>query len=645
MVILRELDDNEGKVPISSPGYLEWARQVRAHYTRANGVLNRRGFYSELWGFDVGSSNSDDDSDSDSSNDSDCVIISPSSITGKRKNPCRDLVVAGYTPVTMEVSSKYTSMEMVRSFRKTVKLSDPSHEESIITEPVSENEFVTTRNDTPPAYFYLYTNVIQPLNIWLPFTAFEAEMLKVINVAPTQLHPNSWAFIKAFEVMCLGFNLDPSIGVFFSFYQIKNLKPHSLVSISSQPNRRLLSLYASNFKNFKDSFLRVRCDEKFPNLMYDEVDDPLFPFYWTDNPRLIKGTIFETLSDFEQDTVNFLDSYVLMDTAEIFKYEGNSDALEEYLQRMRTISNEERLTFLAKARQQKANPVVAVNDPLKQLQVEEAVTKEGRSKKKHDGRISVAIPRKPAAGVAETEGVAPPPTKKQKTKNTPQPAEGAAKDKGVASSSSQPSSQDANAAVSLSWSSFDPFEFIERGVTMVGDMTRFTNTPTEDLRKKALEYEVKTVDDHLADIEKRYSETKTKLEKEIQKLKESQESEAERLKKEYEEKLAKVKESYAASETKLKENAAAQDEKISKLSKERDEAVFSAGTLGDEKTRLENDVTELQLYAANQYDEGFSFAIEQVKLLFPDLDAGRLGEADAMNRIVDGKLILYVPPE
>ncbi|PNX54560.1 hypothetical protein L195_g048180, partial [Trifolium pratense] len=31
--------------------------------------------------------------------------------------------------------------------------------------------------------------------------------------------------------------------------------------------------------------------------------------------------------------------------------------------------------------------------------------------------------------------------------------------------------------------------------------------------------------------------------------------------------------------------------------------------------------------------------------LFPDLDAGRLGEADAMNRIVDGKLVPYTPPQ
>ncbi|MCI65291.1 hypothetical protein A2U01_0086549, partial [Trifolium medium] len=40
---------------------------------------------------------------------------------------------------------------------------------------------------------------------------------------------------------------------------------------------------------------------------------------------------------------------------------------------------------------------------------------------------------------------------------------------------------------------------------------------------------MKVVNDNLASIEKRYSETKAKLEKEIKDLKESQKSEAERL--------------------------------------------------------------------------------------------------------------------
>ncbi|MCI83513.1 hypothetical protein A2U01_0104789, partial [Trifolium medium] len=48
---------------------------------------------------------------------------------------------------------------------------------------------------------------------------------------------------------------------------------------------------------------------------------------------------------------------------------------------------------------------------------------------------------------------------------------------------------------------------------------------------------MKVMDDNLASIEKRYSETKAKLEKEIKDLKESQKSEVGRMKKECEEKL------------------------------------------------------------------------------------------------------------
>ncbi|MCI81292.1 hypothetical protein A2U01_0102565, partial [Trifolium medium] len=45
-----------------------------------------------------------------------------------------------------------------------------------------------------------------------------------------------------------------------------------------------------------------------------------------------------------------------------------------------------------------------------------------------------------------------------------------------------------------------------------------------------------------------------------------------------------------------------------------------------------------------QYDEVFLFALDQVKVLFPDLDEQRLAEADAMKNIEDGKLVAYVPP-
>ncbi|MCI83634.1 hypothetical protein A2U01_0104910, partial [Trifolium medium] len=53
---------------------------------------------------------------------------------------------------------------------------------------------------------------------------------------------------------------------------------------------------------------------------------------------------------------------------------------------------------------------------------------------------------------------------------------------------------------------------------------------------------------------------------------------------------------------------------------------------------------ELKKSVALQYDEGFQFAIDQVRVLFPDIDEGRLRKADAMKSIEGDKLVNYVPP-
>ncbi|MCI85758.1 hypothetical protein A2U01_0107037, partial [Trifolium medium] len=35
--------------------------------------------------------------------------------------------------------------------------------------------------------------------------------------------------------------------------------------------------------------------------------------------------------------------------------------------------------------------------------------------------------------------------------------------------------------------------------------------------------------------------------------------------------------------------------------------------------------------------------LEQLKIVFPDLDEAKLGELDGLNKIVDGKLVPFVP--
>ncbi|MCH79874.1 hypothetical protein A2U01_0000635 [Trifolium medium] len=382
MVILRELDGDEwSSVKPPLPGS-DWERQARTHFTRTDGSLDRSGYYSEIWGCQIVSSDSSD-----------------------------------FNFTTMEVSSKFTTTESVECFRRAVMLSGSGDESGVITESVGAGELVTTVNTIEPHYFYMYTALISVLNLWFPFIAFEISMLKTLNVAPSKLHPNGWAFIKAFEIACLGFELEPSVGVFFSFYHIKSLTPNTLVSISSQPNRGRFNLFASNFKNYKDNFLRFHCGTQLPDLMFNELVKPLFPFYWTSNPRLIKGAISEKLSEFERETVAFLETFGLMDISELIKREGNKVALEEYLQRMRTISNEDRLRFLAKARQHKSQTEAEKVDPLSQLLVEDEAAKGGKRKKRTEtGRITMSIPNKGEASAAggNIEEVVPPSLKKHK---------------------------------------------------------------------------------------------------------------------------------------------------------------------------------------------------------------------------------------
>ncbi|MCI39922.1 hypothetical protein A2U01_0061154, partial [Trifolium medium] len=95
---------------------------------------------------------------------------------------------------------------------------------------------------------------------------------------------------RAFEIVCDGLDVEPSLGVFFYFYQVKGLEPHKWVSISAQANRGLYVPFASNFKNFKDGYFRVHHGVGADELMFDSNGEPLFPFYWTSQPVALKGT-------------------------------------------------------------------------------------------------------------------------------------------------------------------------------------------------------------------------------------------------------------------------------------------------------------------------------------------------------------------
>lgn len=175
-------------------------------------------------------------------------------------------------------------------FKLYERLTKPSRKGFFDIFPCVEGEFVyhSPSNRKSEYYTYVYDCFFEKLGVRLPFTDFQCEILRILNVAPTQLHPGAWSFLRSFEVICHGVGFSPSAYVFFSFFQAKKSTNNSWMSLSNFSGRRLVIPYHTSWKGihtFKKNFFRVRPGPNYPRLFHDESGNPLFPLYWTGNPR------------------------------------------------------------------------------------------------------------------------------------------------------------------------------------------------------------------------------------------------------------------------------------------------------------------------------------------------------------------------
>ncbi|GAU48989.1 hypothetical protein TSUD_406740 [Trifolium subterraneum] len=477
MVLLRELDGAKDYPLVIHHVGSDWERQVRAHYTRANGTLNINGYYSEMFGFPVSSSDfesGDSDNDSDNSgNDSDCVIISSSEFSSKNPNN-RSLIVADSVATistSMEISSRFTTDEFVSTFRQAVQVSGEGGENSVMIDPVAVGKFVTTVNEQEPHYFYM------------------------------------------------------------------------------------------------DTFVRFRCGEGFPELMFDASGNRLFPFYWSSSPRLIKGTRTSTLNEYERVAVSALRRFQVLSSAELISRQNKPQSLGEYMASMSTLSAQQRAA-LRKNREESSRIPVEILKRRKNIVVdEEEVEVEDeplKSKRMSRGRSRMSLNFGEGGSNLANKGK-------------------------VASSHCCPSNPEAkkgkksNLSASLWTKDFDYFVVVDESFQKYARTSSLSDLSFEDLRQAAMDH-------HIQGAMLRRVKT---LEGEL-------------------------------AEEKAKANT------------QREEASLNVEALTARIERLEID-------GASQFDEGFRFALDQVKVVFPNVDAIKLGELDFVNQIVDGKIVPYVP--
>jgi len=132
---------------------------------------------------------------------------------------------------------------------------------------VGEPGCVDESLDSEGPFCFIYSIVFRRVGLRLPFTRFERALLTEVNVSLAQLHPNSWAFVRAFPILCHCLGHTPSVDAFLFFFEAKSPDKKLWVSFNSVAGRVLLTLFQQSYKGFKKHFFKVRCNRRDPALL------------------------------------------------------------------------------------------------------------------------------------------------------------------------------------------------------------------------------------------------------------------------------------------------------------------------------------------------------------------------------------------
>jgi len=106
--------------------------------------------------------------------------------------------------------SKYRWSRLLRSWLSSVYLFERGADLSVVSiERVSGVETVCHEHEgLEDDFFYMYACMFMKLHVRLSFDEFTIGVLRMLNVAPTQLHLNNWGSLQAFSLICKVFVAD-----------------------------------------------------------------------------------------------------------------------------------------------------------------------------------------------------------------------------------------------------------------------------------------------------------------------------------------------------------------------------------------------------------------------------------------------------
>jgi hypothetical protein len=145
--------------------------------------------------------------------------------------------------------------------------------------------------------FAMYEFALKDLRFRLPFSDFAVGVFDRLRLAPSQLHPNSLAFIRAFEQLCDYLDVEPTLPLFFRIFKIQRQTfrgRQGWVSLK-QHQVKIFRMFVDSVRGFKERYYVVRpVSPEAKKSVYKTVatlgeegvpvnrEVPRFPLCWSD---------------------------------------------------------------------------------------------------------------------------------------------------------------------------------------------------------------------------------------------------------------------------------------------------------------------------------------------------------------------------